>query len=270
MNTKNKFSILLIGLFVFLFTASSVRAEIAVKYRIDKKSFKKQTLAADMLTFSLYDDSGCTNLVYTQDISAGDTTIVYEKPKAQKVKGGEKPANELFIKTVLSTPELTGPLFLVVTGPGITPTGNICQVQVGTQPIRSNYFQSTSLNTTSANVTTSYTKIDDFLTFTKEHDETRVEVMLNSRARAGVFAGGASGVMFQVRIDNNAPDWDGEAAITTSNATDFVSIFAVFDGLPAGSHTLSVWARSGPSGTSNGVVLDPGGWGARIVVKETY
>jgi hypothetical protein len=132
----------------------------------------------------------------------------------------------------------------------------------------SQYFLSTSLNQNSFNVTTTYEKTFDFLTFTKASDASKVEVTMNTRAYSGVFAG-ANGVFYQLRIDDLPAAVGNEAAITSSNTTEFVSAFAVFEGLPAGTHTVSVWARSSV-GTSTGAFLDPGGWGGRIIAKETY
>lgn len=132
-----------------------------------------------------------------------------------------------------------------------------------------NYFVSNDLNTRVFNATSTFQKIDEFVTFIKERDDTVVEVTLNSRAGGGTFAGGATGVGFEVRIDGNAPTWGNRAAITTSDSIDFISIFAVFDGLPAGEHRVSVWALAW-WGSSTGVNLDPGSFGGRIIVKETF
>ncbi len=133
------------------------------------------------------------------------------------------------------------------------------------------YFQSGSLNGSSKTVGSIFSSLGNFLTFNRQKAGSRIEVQLHSRARAGIFSGGATGVRFQVRVDGGIADWDNDAAITSSNAIDFISIFAVFDGLSAGNHTVSVWARANSNGgTSSGVLLDPGGWGGRIVVKETY
>jgi hypothetical protein len=49
---------------------------------------------------------------------------------------------------------------------------------------------------------------------------------------------------------------------------EFVSTHNIFTGYAAGTHTVSVYART-PSGTSTGVGLDPGNWNGRITVKET-
>jgi hypothetical protein len=132
-----------------------------------------------------------------------------------------------------------------------------------------NYFESNDLNTRSFNATSTFQKIDDLMTFNKERDDTIVEVTLNSRAGGGSFGGGASGVGFEIRIDGNAPTWDNRAAITTSDSIEFISIFAVFGGLAAGEHKVSVWAIAW-YGTSTDVELDPGNFGGRIIVKETF
>ena len=132
------------------------------------------------------------------------------------------------------------------------------------------YWDRRSLNTRSINVGTSFSRIDNFRTFSKLRSTSNVEVLLHTRADAGTFAGGCRGVIFQVRIDNAVPRWYTEAAITTTDGIDFISIFAVFTGLSAGNHTVSAWAKCAPAGTSNGVLLDPAGWGGGLVVKETY
>lgn len=245
-------------------------AEIAADYLIDRPSFNGTTRSSDNLTFNVYDDDACTHLVFTQNKLAGDSSISYEKPTAQKVKGGTAPAKAILIHTVLAFTTPPGPVFLQVSGPGILALGDACQVQVGTGPYRSRYHTSGSLNTTSLNATSSYSQIDEFGTFNKESVGSRIEITMDSRARSGTFGGGANGVQFQIRIDGNPPTQGNVGAITTSDTIDFLSIFSVFEGLAPGSHTVSVWAKAAPAGTSTGVLLDPGGWGGRIIVKETY
>lgn len=129
------------------------------------------------------------------------------------------------------------------------------------------YRISGNLNTAPINATTTWTKIANFQSFTKSHANSSIEVMLNSRVLSGTFAGGATGVFFAVRIDDLETSLANLGAVTTNNSTEFISISAVFTGLSAASHTVSVWARTN-IGTSTGVGLDPGGWGGRIIVKE--
>lgn len=260
---------LLAAMALFLSFVSAVNADVAADYLLDRPAFKATTKSADSLTFNLYDDQACTHQVFTHSLLAGDSSISYEKPTTQKVKGGTAPAKTILLHTTLPFTTPPGPLYLVVTGPGIVPVGGACQVQIGTGPYRSRYFTSGALNTRSLDATSTFQKIDDFLTFNKADVGSRIEVTLNALVLGGNFSG-TNGVQFQVRIDGNPPTQGNLGAITTTNTREFLSIFAVFEGLPAGSHTVSVWARSAPAGTSNGVTLDAGGWGGRIIVKETY
>jgi len=131
------------------------------------------------------------------------------------------------------------------------------------------YTISSGLNTTSINATSTWTKIDDFVSFTKDNAATDIEVVMNTKAKVGTFAGGALSVQYQIRIDNNSTTLSNEGAISVSGGSDFISIIAIFQGLSAGSHTVSVWAKTN-TGTSNSVYLDPGGIGGRILVKEVW
>lgn len=136
---------------------------------------------------------------------------------------------------------------------------------------QSTYFQFGNLNNAPVNVSSAWTKLNTTSgthSFTKSSNNTKIEVHVNSRFSIGTLSG-ANGVRFQVRIDNNTPTFDNMGSIRTSNTREFLSIFAVFEKLPAGSHTVSIWAQAAPSGSATSVVVDPGGWGGKIIVKET-
>jgi hypothetical protein len=62
---------------------------------------------------------------------------------------------------------------------------------------------------------------------------------------------------------------NSEAAITSTGTIDFISIFDVFDGLEIGNHDVQVYVRTN-AGTSSDVLLDPGGWGGKLIAKETF
>jgi len=115
----------------------------------------------------------------------------------------------------------------------------------------------------------------NYLTFTKDAAGSAVEVHMHTRVFSGNFGGavpfgpGPGGVKFEVRIDDAASSIGNVATITSSGSIQFVSIFAVFQSLPAGTHTVSVWVSTNV-GISIGALLDTGGWGGRIVVKETF
>ncbi|MGB0369016.1 MAG: hypothetical protein ACPGD8_06395 [Flavobacteriales bacterium] len=129
------------------------------------------------------------------------------------------------------------------------------------------YHTSPSLNTAPMNATTTYQPIGPSFDFVKESDDTNVEVSFDGRVSGGVFAG-ANGIRLQLRIDGAEGDYSSLGSITTSNLSAFTSSFAVFEGLSAGSHTVQMYVQTN-AGTSTGVLLDPGGWRARIVAKET-
>lgn len=134
----------------------------------------------------------------------------------------------------------------------------------------SRYTQSTTpLNNFSGNLTSTYTSLGNIVTFTKVRDDSKIEVHFNSNVAGGTFAGGATGAQFRLRINGGVGQFDNEGVIRGSGNEDFLSMMAVFTNLPAGTHTVSVWARTNV-GTSTNALLDPGGWGGKIIVKETY
>ena len=136
---------------------------------------------------------------------------------------------------------------------------------------RSNYFQFGNLNFGSVTVSSTPTRLNTTSgthSFTKSHNDTRIEVYVNSRFGVGTISG-ANGVRFQVRVDNNTPTYDNQGSILTSNTSEFLPLYAVFENLAAGSHTVSIWAQAAPSGTASSVLVDPGGWGGKIIVKES-
>lgn len=106
-------------------------------------------------------------------------------------------------------------------------------------------------------------------TFNKVHGaaSTRVELILNSRVSSGTFAGGASTLLLQVRVDGAASELTSGYRIHASNVVERVVLNTIFADLDAGIHTVTVWAQTN-AGTSSGVIVDPGGFGGTILVKE--
>jgi hypothetical protein len=142
----------------------------------------------------------------------------------------------------------------------------------GTAAAQSNYFQFGSLNNAAVNLTSNWIRLNTTSsshTFTKADGATDIEVHVNSRFRVGSFSNHANGVRFQVRIDNTIlPTVDNMGSLLSENSSDFLSIFAVFRRLPAGTHRVSIWGATA-LGNAASVIVDPGGWGGRIIVKET-
>jgi hypothetical protein len=121
---------LLAGL-VFLAPAAGFAEPIEVHYLIQKQGFKKETRADSVLTFDLYEDPACATLIHSEDLFAGDSFITYQKFKPQRVKGADKPPQGVLLFAVLDPPALTGVPYVVMTGAGIVPEGDSCQVQLG-------------------------------------------------------------------------------------------------------------------------------------------
>ena len=135
---------------------------------------------------------------------------------------------------------------------------------------QSRYVQFGNINHGSVNVTSAWTKLDTTAgthSFTKTKDATVIEVYVNSRFSVGTISG-AHGVQFQVRVDHHTPNFDNFGSLLKSNSSESLSLIAVFEHLPAGNHTVSIWGQA-PSGSAAGVTVDPGGWGGKIIVKET-
>lgn|GEM_PF-5896836 len=127
---------------------------------------------------------------------------------------------------------------------------------------------SSSLNQSDlATATTSYQKINNVGTFTKSASSTTIELEMNSNVSVSTFVG-ASGVHFQLRIDDLAGTFENTAALRAAG-TQFVTARAIFQGLSTGSHTVSIWARTN-SGTATSVLPDSGGFGGRVHIKESY
>jgi hypothetical protein len=93
-------------------------------------------------------------------------------------------------------------------------------------------------------------------------------VTVSGRATGGATSG-STGLLFQIRVDNNPATVGNEAGIFDTIATQFITMFSVFSGLAAGSHTVSVFCRTQGGGPTN-VFLDAGTLGGRVIVKETF
>ena len=116
-------------------------------------------------------------------------------------------------------------------------------------------------------VTATARAIGPAMNITKLRDDTTIEVTLNSRFGTGAFSG-ATGIIFQIRINGLQSGLGVYSTILGSNKSEFLSFFDAFQDLPAGNHTIQIFARTN-SGTSTNVYVDPGGWGGRIIAKET-
>ncbi len=94
-----------------------------------------------------------------------------------------------------------------------------------------------------SSVTTTYQKIGDLGTFTKNNATTILKLTLQTNVYTTSF-NGASGSIFELRVDG-VPTALGNATAFVSNAgvNVPVSISAAFNNLAAGVHTLSLWVK---------------------------
>lgn len=131
------------------------------------------------------------------------------------------------------------------------------------------YTESGSLNTSSITATSTFQPIGPSLEITKEYDDSKIEIFFNSNCAGGTFGAGTTGVRFAVRINGITGTYGNDGAISASNSEEFISIFDVFNNLDAGEHSVQIYVRTN-GGSSTGVILDPGGWGGKIIAKETF
>jgi len=123
---------------------------------------------------------------------------------------------------------------------------------------------------TLASVTTTATQLSSAYTFTKNEDATSVEVDFNGHASIASMT--ASGVYFQLRIDGIvSTSGTGTIVLWAADAGRYVNLamHGVFEGLSAGSHTVSIWVYT-PSSTATTAVINPGNWNDKFTVKETH
>lgn len=123
------------------------------------------------------------------------------------------------------------------------------------------------------NVTSTLTKIDDMGTFTKNDDNTLVELVVQTVLNVNTFVSTA-GVVFELRVDDN-PTTIGHSSVLLREAGSMtpVTLVGIFENLPAGVHTVSLWARgAGGAGTATNASWDSGCFNSagvnNVLVKE--
>ncbi|MBW2416824.1 MAG: hypothetical protein JRG76_20190 [Deltaproteobacteria bacterium] len=103
MSARLPYLLLLPLITALAWSAPASAEDLAVRYRVHEKSLK-QTHPDSLLRFELHANASCSNLLHMETAR---------------------------LETVLDTPALGSPLFLIVTGEGIEPLGPECQVQMG-------------------------------------------------------------------------------------------------------------------------------------------
>jgi hypothetical protein len=105
-------------------------ADVPVVYTVDTTALKLAVSGVN-LTFELHTNAACTSLAHTQIITT-DNLGMLSVLKRSKPKNGVKPPKTTDIRATLTGVAPAAPLYLTVSGTGITPVGGACQVQAST------------------------------------------------------------------------------------------------------------------------------------------
>jgi hypothetical protein len=137
------------------------------------------------------------------------------------------------------------------------------------EEIMSVYTESPSLNDSSYDLNDqNWHPIGPSFSVTKTRDYTSLELEYSGECLAASINNGY-GVRFQIRINNKEPNYDSQGTLQPANLQDEISTKSVYVGLSAGDYTAQMYAQAPNSGSSaKGIVLDPGGWGEKILVTE--
>lgn len=102
-------------------------ADVPVTYTCQEKPLKA-AIAGTMLTFTLYNDSACTNQVYSTGVLIENVALI-TKLKQFTPKNDTKLPNTVALQHTLPNVTAVSNLYLAVTGTGVTPVGGACQAQ---------------------------------------------------------------------------------------------------------------------------------------------
>ena len=156
-----------------------------------------------------------------------------------------------------------------VDGTDLTPRQRIAGVPFA---IRANtaetLFSSITYTTaTQLTPTSEFQKMRELGTFTKHRADSTIVTTWNSHTRTR-FSGILGSCVYQIRIDNAAPEGQGSGTVHGANdAPTPVSATNIFGGLAAGTREVSLWFR-GTSGVTN--CLENGGGWTRVVQVMEY
>jgi hypothetical protein len=142
-----------------------------------------------------------------------------------------------------------------------------------TDPVFNNYHSYyrtiAGLNSQSVTVSNEWTNLYDGIPiyFTKYYGNTNLEITASSTFYGGSFDG-ASAIQFQIRVDDVPYLYGNLGVIKNTTSNDFLTLNGIFQSLSVGSHVVSIWAKT-DAGNSIDVIVDPGGWGGAMIIKET-
>ncbi len=107
---------------------------ISVEYFVHQKAFKSGVNGTDVLDFRLYEDADCSVEIGSYPIFANDEYAHFYIDKNQRIRGGKKLPKAIRIRAMIDAPMTASAPYLQISGPGIVPVGEACQLQ-GVSPI---------------------------------------------------------------------------------------------------------------------------------------
>lgn len=132
------------------------------------------------------------------------------------------------------------------------------------------YTLSGALNTNSINLPpNTWIQVGPSMTVSKTSITSSLEIEYNGRAYASTFPSSLGGIKFELRIDGHTANHTIPGSITSDELEDMISAKSMYTSLTSGTYTIRMFAQSSAnSGTATGVLLDPGGFGAKIICTE--
>jgi hypothetical protein len=129
------------------------------------------------------------------------------------------------------------------------------------------YTESSSLNDKSYDLNDqNWHPVGPSFRVTKLRDNSPIELEYSGECLAASIVNGY-GVRFQIRLNNLVPIFDSQGTLKRGNLQAEISTKSVYVGLTAGKYTAQMYAIApNPGSSAKGIVLDPGGWGERILV----
>jgi hypothetical protein len=100
--------------------------------------------------------------------------------------------------------------------------------------------------------------------FTKQTASSEIDVFVHTQASTGV---GLGNFTFEIVLDGNISGISTSHTLNGST-TSYITLKSVFSGISAGTHTIGI--RATPSGLGVLTTLNPNGYSARLILKETY
>jgi hypothetical protein len=128
----------------------------------------------------------------------------------------------------------------------------------------------TALNQTAATVLNTPTPLGTpGMSYNKKYANTKLVIYFQSRVFSGTFSGGASDLTYEIRVNGNPSPSGAKFVTSNTNTNEYVSIVAIFTGVAAGFQNISIVGYTN-SGGSTGVIVDNGGYGGKVIVKEEF